>query len=60
MATKKAMKVVDGSTGKMECKFCHSVHYASIKPRSGGLYYRGSWQCSNEDCPSKTAKAPTT
>jgi hypothetical protein len=51
--SQKAMKLVDRYTGKMECKFCGSEHYASIKPQSGGLYYRGSWQCCNSQCPSK-------
>lgn len=42
---KKMMKLVNPWTGEMECKVCHSVHFASIKPMSGGRYYRGSWQC---------------
>jgi hypothetical protein len=37
--------VVNPWTGEMECKLCGSVHFASIKPMSGGKYYRGSWQC---------------
>jgi hypothetical protein len=52
--SQKAILLVDPSTGKMECRFCGSVHYASIKPCSGGLYYRGSWQCLDPNCPSKT------
>ena len=56
MATKKAMKLVDGYTG-MECKTCGSVHFASLK--RGGGYYRGSWQCSNETCPTKIKNAGT-
>jgi hypothetical protein len=51
MATKKQMKLVDGHTGKMECKTCGSVHYASL--RRGGGYHYGSWQCSSESCPKK-------
>jgi phage/plasmid primase-like uncharacterized protein len=45
MATKKVMRLVDGRTGQMQCKVCGATHYASIKPRSEGQYYRGSWQC---------------
>jgi hypothetical protein len=47
MATPKVMKLVDVSTGLMECKHCGSQHYASIKPQSGGQFVRGSWQCVN-------------
>jgi hypothetical protein len=43
--TRKVMKLVDPSAGKMVCKVCGSVHVANIRPGSGGLYYRGSWQC---------------
>jgi hypothetical protein len=43
--SKKVMKLVNPWTGEMECKVCGSVHFASIKPMSGGRYYRGSWQC---------------
>jgi hypothetical protein len=42
---KKVMRLVDPSTGMMECKVCGAVHIASIKPMSGGCFYRGSWQC---------------
>lgn len=49
MSTKKEMKLVDGYTGKMECKTCGSIHYAALK--SGGGYHRGAWQCSWEQCP---------
>jgi len=38
--TKKVMKLVDAMTGKMVCRVCGSVHWASIRP--GGRYYRGS------------------
>jgi hypothetical protein len=37
------MKLVDPGTGKMECKECGSVHWANL--RTGGHYFRGSWQC---------------
>jgi hypothetical protein len=42
---KKVMKLVDPSTGQMECKVCGSVQWANL--RGGGHYYRGSWQCQN-------------
>lgn len=47
MSTSKVMKLIDPSTGKMRCTVCGAEHFASIKPQSGGLYYRGSWQCVN-------------
>jgi hypothetical protein len=50
---KRPMKLVDQHTGKMECQMCGSEHYASIKPRSNGRYYPGSWQCCDRNCPSK-------
>jgi hypothetical protein len=43
--SKKIMRLIDPSTGYMECKVCGDYHVADIKPRSGGHYYRGSWQC---------------
>jgi hypothetical protein len=48
---KKPMKLIDPSTGLMECAVCGWQHCASIKPRSQGRYYRGSWQCSWDRCP---------
>lgn len=45
MGTKPAMKLKDPYTGLMECRVCGAYHHASIKPRSNGRYYRGSWQC---------------
>jgi hypothetical protein len=51
------MKVIDISSGLMECTVCGWSHHASLQ--SGHLradrkttYYRGSWQCANENCPS--------
>lgn len=32
----------------MKCEVCGAIHIASIKPLSGGKYYRGSWQCLNK------------
>ena len=47
MSTPKIMKLVDPYTGRMICRVCGSEHYASIKPQSGGRFYRGTWQCVN-------------
>jgi hypothetical protein len=47
----KTMKLIDPSSGMMECRECGSVHWASVKPNSNGRFYRGSWQCSNSSCP---------
>lgn len=53
MATPKLMKLIDPSTGLMECKACGYRHCALIKP--GGKFYRGSWQCPNGcEVPQKT------
>lgn len=41
----KAMRLVDPSTGGMECKSCGAFHFASIS--RGGRYRSGSWQCPN-------------
>jgi hypothetical protein len=51
------MKLIDESSGLMECRICGSRHFASLQSgylRADGVtrYYRGSWQCSNEQCPS--------
>ncbi len=43
--TSKTMKLLDPSTGMMECRVCGAVHFASLQ--SGGHYHRGSWQCRN-------------
>jgi len=45
--SKKVMKLINPSTGEMVCPKCGYTHFASIKPRSNGKYYRGSWQCKN-------------
>jgi hypothetical protein len=52
--SQKAMKLIDPYTGLMECKFCGARHIANVK--QGGRYYRGSWQCHNQYCPSVIAK----
>ncbi len=41
----KVMRLLDPSTGLMQCRVCGAVHYARIKPDSRGNYYRGAWQC---------------
>jgi hypothetical protein len=41
------MKVLDASTGLMECRVCGAQHIANL--RTGGHYYRGSWQCADRD-----------
>jgi hypothetical protein len=51
------MKVIDASSGLMKCEVCGSNHHASLQSgseRADGVtrYYRGSYQCSNEQCPS--------
>jgi transcription elongation factor Elf1 len=51
------MKLIDASSGLMECQVCGLSHSASIQSgleRADGStrYYRGSYQCSNEQCPS--------
>lgn len=47
----KAMKLLNGETGLMECKHCGSRHTANLG--SGGRWKRGSWQCGNPKCPSQ-------
>jgi hypothetical protein len=58
--SKKAMRLIDPSSGLMECKHCGSRHVANVQSRydernSSGQtrYFRGSWQCLNPECPSK-------
>ena len=51
------MKLINASSGLMECGVCGSQHNASLQSglkRADGVtrYYRGSWQCGNEQCPS--------
>ena len=43
--SKKIMRLIDPNTGLMECKACGRRHTANL--RSGGHYFRGSWQCLN-------------
>jgi len=49
------MKVINASTGIMECRVCSSRHWANLQSgylRADGVtrYFRGSWQCGNEQC----------
>ena len=37
----KVMRLVNPSTGLMECRVCRATHFASTKPGTG------SWQCPN-------------
>jgi hypothetical protein len=51
------MKLMDDHTGLMNCRVCGSEHIASLQSgnvRTDGItrYYRGSYQCSYEGCPS--------
>lgn len=46
--SKKVMKLIDPSTGLMECKVCGAKHLASRRTGAGHLFYRGSWQCQNK------------
>ena len=55
------MKLIDASSGLMECGVCGFRHYAILQSgleRADGItrYYRGSYQCSNEYCPSNSKK----
>ncbi len=43
--SKKVMKLLDASTGLMECRVCGRQHHASLL--EGGRYARGSWKCSD-------------
>ena len=44
--SKRVMKLLDSSTGFMECRVCGTEHTAMLAP--GGRYRRGSWQCVNK------------
>lgn len=51
------MKLIDENSGLMECRVCGSRHYPSIQSgteRADGVtrFRKGSYQCSNESCPS--------
>ena len=53
---KGSMKLIDASSGLMECRVCGNRHIASIHSgleRADGVtrYRKGSYQCSSEHCP---------
>ena len=45
MSEGKVMRLVDPSSGTMECRICGARHCANIRPDSNGRYYPGAWQC---------------
>lgn len=48
MMAKKVMRLIDPSTGMMECKVCGHRHCANlVRYEQGTFYRRGSWQCIN-------------
>jgi hypothetical protein len=44
----KVMKLVDESTGLMECLVCGARHTAVMKPGSDGKFLPGNWECVNK------------
>jgi hypothetical protein len=53
-AMKRAMKLVDPYSGKMQCRICGSRHMGILQP-SGG-YHHGAWQCSDGLCPTNQCR----
>ena len=44
------MKLLDASTGLMECTVCGARPVANLKRTARGTFYeRGAWQCLNRD-----------
>ena len=43
-----AMKLVDESTGLMECLVCGAKHNAVMKPGADGKYLPENWECVNK------------
>jgi hypothetical protein len=43
----KVMKMVDESTGLMECLVCGAKHNAVMKPGSDGKFLPENWECVN-------------
>jgi hypothetical protein len=43
----KVMKLVDESTGLMECLVCGAKHNAVMKPGPDGKYLPENWECVN-------------
>ncbi len=44
----KVMKIVDESTGLMECLVCGAKHNAVMKPGADGKYLPENWECVNK------------
>jgi hypothetical protein len=44
---KKVMKLVDESTGLMECLVCGAKHTAVMKPGADGRFHPENWECVN-------------
>jgi len=44
----KVMKLVDESTGLMECLVCGAKHNAVMKPGPDGKYLPENWECVNK------------
>jgi hypothetical protein len=42
------MKVVDESTGLMECLVCGAKHNAVMKPGADGKFLPENWECVNK------------
>jgi hypothetical protein len=42
------MKVVDESTGLMECLVCGAKHNAMMKPGADGKFLPENWECVNK------------
>jgi hypothetical protein len=42
------MKVVDESTGLMECLVCGAKHNAVMKPDADGKFLPENWECVNK------------
>ena len=45
--TKKVMKLVDESTGLMECLVCGAKHNAVMRPGTDGKFLPENWECVN-------------
>jgi len=42
------MKVIDESTGLMECHVCGAKHTAVMKPGADGKFLPENWECVNK------------